>query len=541
MKRKLVSLIIGIIIVTTMLPIFGIQAQTNPQTHFTKDNNTPMGALGYDEWVMFHHDLAHTGYSTSGAPHTNNTHWANMSGVGICPFDSLVMSSPAAVNGKVYIGGQWSYDVYCYDAYTGEQQWIYPIGNYVLSSPAIYEDKLYIGSFDRKVYCLNAETGELIWNFTTINIIWSSPAVINDRVYIGAGNTMYCLNATGNGDGSTTEIWTHLTGGNIYSSPAVVNNRVYFGSLDRKVYCLDAEGDGDGTTTEIWNYTTGQPIWSSPAVANGYVYIGCHDANVYCLNADTGALEWFYPTDLAVMSSPAVAYNNIYVGSMNGTVYCLDSVDGGLNWETKIGTDIGSSPAVADNKVYIGETKIGVFCLDASTGDQIWNYTTEPQSGCDSSPAIAEGIVYIGSYDGYMYAFKDLNSPPTQPDVTGPTGAAPGFNLTFTIVSTDFDSDDIYYNISWGDGNITDWFGPYPSGEPITMNYSWITEGEYINVLYNHHFTIILLEHGLRDDLVEISSIALCEELHGFCHPLGCLVQAFPTHILPQGIQNLLI
>ena len=52
---------------------------------------------GIDWWPMFHHDLNHTGYSTSTGPETNNVLWSYETG------DS-VSSSPAVVDGKVYLG-----------------------------------------------------------------------------------------------------------------------------------------------------------------------------------------------------------------------------------------------------------------------------------------------------------------------------------------------------------------------------------------------------------------------------------------------------
>jgi outer membrane protein assembly factor BamB len=178
-----------------------------------------------DWWPMFHHDLTHTGYSTSTAPNTNKTIWSYTTGLD-------VYSSPAVADGKVYIGSDDG-KVYCLDAITGALIWSHEIGGSVLSSPAVAYGKVYIGSDDYKVYCLDATTGAFIWSYTT--------------------------------------------GGGVESSPAVADGKVYIGSYDHKVYCLDAI-----TGALIWSYTTGYPgISSSPAVADGKVYIGSGDHNVY--------------------------------------------------------------------------------------------------------------------------------------------------------------------------------------------------------------------------------------------------------------------
>ena len=69
------------------------------------------------------------------------------------------------------------------------------------------------------------------------------------------------------------------------SSPAVADGKVYVGSGDNKVYCLDAVGNGDGTTNVIWDYTTGNNVLSSPAVADGKVYVGSYDDKVYAFGS----------------------------------------------------------------------------------------------------------------------------------------------------------------------------------------------------------------------------------------------------------------
>jgi len=75
-------------------------------------NIEPFGATdvivteAVDWWSMFRHDLRHTGYSTSTAPNTNKTLWSYTTG-------GFVVSSPAVVDGKVYVGSGDDY-VYCF-------------------------------------------------------------------------------------------------------------------------------------------------------------------------------------------------------------------------------------------------------------------------------------------------------------------------------------------------------------------------------------------------------------------------------------------
>ena len=344
--------------------------------------------VGVDWWPMFHHDPSHTGYSTSTAPNTNYVLWTYATG-------GYVWSSPAVVDGKVYVGSD-DYNVYCLNASTGAKIWSYTTGRYVWSSPAVVDGKVYVGqSYDHEVYCLNATNGAHIWNYTTGGEVRSCPAVADDKVYVGSGDyNVYCLNAS-----TGAKIWSYTTGKYVYSSPAVVDGKVYVGSYDdHKLYCLNAT-----TGAKIWSYTTGKYVYSSPAVADDKVYVGSWDKKVYCLNAANGDFIWSYTTGGAVVSCPAVADGKVYVGgSADHKVYCLNATNGAHIWNYTTGSDVFSSPAVADGKVYIGSHDNELYCLNASTGAKIWNYTT---GGGNSCPAVADGKVYVGSGYGKVYAF----------------------------------------------------------------------------------------------------------------------------------------
>jgi hypothetical protein len=129
------------------------------------------------DWPMFHHDLLHSGYSTSTAPTTNQTLWTYTTG-------SLVFSSPAVVGGVVYVG---SYDnkTYALNASTGALVWSYTTGFFVPSSPAVSGGLVYVGSEDGKFYALSASTGALVWSYRT-GLVGSSPAVVGGVVYVSS-------------------------------------------------------------------------------------------------------------------------------------------------------------------------------------------------------------------------------------------------------------------------------------------------------------------------------------------------------------------
>jgi hypothetical protein len=72
------------------------------------------------------------------------------------------------------------------------------------------------------------------------------------------------------------------------------------------------------------------------------------------------------------------------------------------------------------------------------------------------------------------------NEAPNNPTITGPSEGKPGDTLAFDVRTTDPDDDPVYYMIDWGDGTVTDWLGPYDSGETVTESYSWSEEGAFV-------------------------------------------------------------
>jgi outer membrane protein assembly factor BamB len=396
-------------------------------------------------WPMFHHDVLHTGYSTSTAPTTNQTLWNYTAG-------GPVESSPAVVNGVVYVGSDDN-NVYALNATTGAKIWNYTAGGAVESSPAVANGMVFVVSDNGFVYALNAKTGHRIWNYPIVVLIpgWasypigtpveSSPTVSNGVVYVGNDNGSVFAFSARNG----TLYWQQTTVvGNLVSSPAVSGGVVYVCSTNRisdAVYALYAS---NGTIK--WHTPgPGAPMLSSPAVVGGVVYFTCDDWTCAC-NATTGSPIWSYctfssKTGYGPYSSPAVAYIGpnyspttvVYVGGINlthplGEVYALNATClspapanwGGHKpsclWNYTTGTPwVDSSPAVANGMVFVGSDDNRTYALNATTGVLVWKYKTG--GAVFSSPAVAgsptsslvnlsSGVVYVGSDDDHVYAFQ---------------------------------------------------------------------------------------------------------------------------------------
>jgi len=358
-------------------------------------------------WSTYRHDNRRTGYTLSIAPNTNNTLWKTYIG-------GRTLSSPAVVDGKVFIGSHDGY-IYALDQETGEITWRSNIqaGLEICSSPAVAYGKVFYGSDDEYVYAVDKETGNLVWRyFLDGTDVMHSTAVANGKVFISAWHGyLYCLDeANGN------LIWRTDLDSFVYlmftSSPTVADGKVFIQSAARRegeersrwyINCLD-EDTGDLLWFDDWAGGAN----SAPVVMDGKVFVASDV--LYCLDEENGSILWQGNIELSGESSPAIAYGKIFVGG--GTfcpdIYAFNKDTGNLVWKYEtISRTRYSSPAVADGKVFIGEEAGYIYALDAETGELVWKYQTEGEIEY-SSPAVADGKVFIGSEEpGYVYAFGD--------------------------------------------------------------------------------------------------------------------------------------
>jgi outer membrane protein assembly factor BamB len=434
--------------------------------------------------------------------------------------DGQITSSPAVENGRIYIGSQDS-KLYCLDATDGDLIWEYKTNFMIESSPTVKDGKVFFGSSDGSLYCLNAVDGNYFWSYSTGNVIWSTPAVTDNRVYFGSLNGDFlCLDII-NGN----LIWDYETSSGIWSSPAISDGNAYFGSNDDFVYCLDAD-----TGDYIWSYDTGGEVHSSPAVAYGNVYIGSTERGLFCLDADTGNLVWDYLLDGGIRSPPAIADDKVYFGTYPccgnpAYVSCFDAYSGVEIWDYPTGGTEGmkASPSIAAGKVFFG-TGRGIvmafgeiqFLADAN-GPYFNHVNTSTQfigsvyggfpdyswfwEFGDGHTSIEQNPTHTYNGDGnYVvtltvtddesnvavdetYALIEMfptNNPPDIPVIDGSTNGKPGEEYTYCIIATDPDDDDLYVLWNWGDGESTDWLGPFSSGDEICSSHIWTEKGTYI-------------------------------------------------------------
>src|SRR4030043_2260110 len=129
---KIYSLILVTIIITTsgFQLISSSMATNQPNNLFLNEPG------GNDWWSLFHHDISHSGLSTSTAPDNNQVLWSYKT-------NDLITSSPIVSHGRVYVGS-WDYNLYCLEMDSGNMLWNYTAGGMITATPAVANNKVYL-------------------------------------------------------------------------------------------------------------------------------------------------------------------------------------------------------------------------------------------------------------------------------------------------------------------------------------------------------------------------------------------------------------
>jgi hypothetical protein len=184
---------------------------------------------------------------------------------------------------------------------------------------------------------------------------------------------------------------------------------------------------------------------------------------------------------------------------------CLLFADPAQKIKTPHPSEAPEQPASPTGKEYgVPEEEYEFFASTTDPeGDQIYylfDWGNGEYSGwigpySPGETASASGIWYdLGEYEikvrakdewGSISLWSDVkvfpiveNTPPEIPTITGPTSGKTGTPYDFTVVTTDPDDQDVYYDIFWGNAGSGD-VGPFPSGEEQVFQHTWTKNGKY--------------------------------------------------------------
>ena len=163
----------------------------------------------------------------------------------------------------------------------------------------------------------------------------------------------------------------------------------------------------------------------------------------------------------------------IIVGSYNNKLYAWHhDATNMTGWPKIIGDSVDSTAAIADiDKDDLVEVIVA--------GDDGKIYVWDMKGTYNSSHMQWSMFQYDTHHTGY-YSGKDGNNhPPSTPFIDGPVKCKPFIEYNYSFISTDPDGNDLWYHLCWGDKEIIYIYGPYPSGEELTLSYNWTDKGTY--------------------------------------------------------------
>ena len=434
--------------------------------------------------------------------------------------DGLILGSSPAIdeNGTIYIGS-WDCKLYAINP-NGTNKWTVGTGGSISSSPAIADDgTIYIGNLGNHICAINPN-GTMKWQYTTGYKVTSDPAIGEDgTVYIGSGDSyLYAMYPNG------TLRWRFNTGDEIHGHPSIAEDgTIYIGSWDDYLYALYPNG------TLKWSFHTEWGTSNNQAIGNdGTIYVGTDKLYALYPNAtmrwefNLGSNRWIGKSSPAI-SADGTIYIGTQIGDGAGGEIIAVNPNGTEKWRKRIADYwVDSSPSIGeDGTVYIGSAydMSGGYLHAFGDGELICD-AGGPYYGSAGSPIQFISTVFGGSPPySYLWYFGDgetseeanpsysydnqgiynitlevtdsefntssdaswtlVNDPPSKPSISGEMNGGINHPYEYTFVSADPDGDNVYYTITWGDGHITDWFGPFASGEDVIVSHEWSEMGTY--------------------------------------------------------------
>ena len=292
------------------------------------------------------------------------------------------------------------------------------------------------------------------------------------------------------------------------------------------IYLLKTGIDQEDGCHQIayWSLSDCQDYADSIIIHDNYIYIsGCssHNNNDFLdaiiLKYDTnGALQWNlsfrYDTRTSVKSI-VIHENNLYIAGSTGilddywNIYLMKyDLNGNQLWSEPViwGEEFeewffSRSMTIDDEYIFIAGELVDYF------GGASYDSTLLLRFNLDGDFDFAKIWVYgpstydIQSYDDHLYISgiggivgldvfllkcdyngdHGSNARPSAPDINGELKGSVGRDYEYTLISTDPEGEDVYYHIYWGDGEVDEWIGPYPSGEEIRIKHTWLKKGTY--------------------------------------------------------------
>jgi len=276
-----------------------------------------------------------------------------------------------------------------------------------------------------------------IWTFTakddTPPYIPSNPNPLNNSVDISVFTNLSWIGGDPDDDNVTYAIYF-----GVLSNPPLVESNSVNLSFNPGVLSYNTQYYWRIIAWDSYGYSTAGPIWTFTTRENPPPYTP------------------FSPI-------PENRSTNIHINAI-------------LSW---IGGDPDGDNVTYD--IYFGDNENPVKIIGNQTEDyyqpDVMNITTTYYWRIISWDSLGKSSI------GPLWNFKTSlyeNSPPDKPNTpVGPTNGKPGISYSYSSSAIDPNGEPIFYMFDWDDGTLSEWIGPFDSGQTITASHTWINKGTY--------------------------------------------------------------
>ncbi len=198
--------------------------------------------------------------------------------------------------------------------------------------------------------------------------------------------------------------WTAgIPGHYLWNSPTVSEDGIVYMCLwteesDRQ-YCLHALRLDTGSV--LWHQPAIRVAATGAATIHHRVVFVCDAESINCVDRHTGSVVWQYRVPKLIRECATAVWGNlVYVGAADGHLYTLDATTGELVWQFTTDTWITFTPSVANDTVYVGLTNSkqpeALVALNARTGELQWKheFAYGISFGYNSTVAVHNGLVF---------------------------------------------------------------------------------------------------------------------------------------------------
>ena len=259
------------------------------------------------------------------------------------------------------------------------------------------------------------------------------------------------------------------------------------------------EFDSDGDM--IWSYYSLNGPTDAERLENGNTLITDAGGSRVIEVNNGGNIVW-QKTDLNTPFDAERLENGNTLIAENGVNQRVIEVDssGTIVWEISVDNPVDVERLENDNTL-ITEFSSGRIIEVDNVGSTVWEYSDGLGNKFDAE-RLSDGntlltdlynyrvievdnsgtiVLEINGFDYPVDIERISNDPPNAPTIDGINSGKPNTEYDFTFKSIDPNGDDIIeYVIDWGDGEFTDWIGPYSSGEAVEVCHTFISPGVYL-------------------------------------------------------------